>query len=78
MARPFLSLCLIVMAFLLITAIARATDADLPPFAPGAHTIQFTESCEQSDAVEMKYRLHSVEDPGPFDISEARFQILAE
>ncbi len=24
----------------------------------------------------MKYRLHSVEDPGPFDISAARFQIL--
>ena len=76
MARLFQSLCVIVIGFLSMTAIARAADADLPPFAPGAHTIQFTESCEQSDAVEMKYRLHSVEDPGPFDISAARFQIL--
>ncbi len=35
LASPFPRLCLIVMAFLLITAIGRAADADLAPFAPG-------------------------------------------
>jgi predicted esterase len=64
------------MVFLLTAAIGSATDSDSPPFAPGAHTIQFTESSQQADAVEMKYRLHSVEDPGPFDISQAQFQLL--
>ena len=64
------------MAFLLIAAIFRGADADLPPFAPGMHTIQFPESSQQSDAEEMKFRLHSMENPGPFDISLARFQLL--
>jgi predicted esterase len=63
-------------AFVMLSAMSRAADADLPPFAPGVHTIQFTESAQQSDAVEMKFRLHSVEDPGPFDIRGARFQLL--
>jgi predicted esterase len=67
---------LLTMAFALLNAMAWAADAELPPFAPGAHTIRFTESAQQSDAVEMKFRLHSVEDPGPFDIREARFQLL--
>jgi predicted peptidase len=67
---------LLTMACLLVAAIGRAADPDLPPFAPGVHTIQFTESCPQADAEEMKFRLHSLEDSGPFDISQARFQLL--
>ena len=60
----------------IITATARAADGELPPFAPGAHTIQFTESPVQADAEELKFRLHSVEDPGPFDIRKEQFQLL--
>jgi predicted esterase len=67
---------LFTIAFVLLSATGRAADAELPPFAPGVHTIRFTESAQQSDAVEMKFRLHSAEDPGPFDIREARFQLL--
>jgi predicted esterase len=57
-------------------ATVMAADPELPPFAPGAHVIKFTESCQQSDAEEVKHRLHSVEDPGPFDIRQAQFQLL--
>jgi predicted peptidase len=64
------------MAFVLLNVMGRAADVELPPFAPGVHTVQFTESAKQSDAEEVKYRLHSVEDPGPFDIKQARFQLL--
>ena len=49
---------------------------DLPPFAPGLHNIRFTESAEQSAAEEVKWRLHSVENPGPFDITREQFQLV--
>ena len=54
---------------------APAAD-DLPPFVPGLHTIRFTESAEQSAAEEVKWRLHSVENPGPFDITREQFQLV--
>lgn len=59
----------------LVAAYTHAAD-DLPPFAPGSHTIRFTESAEQSAAEEVKMRVHSVENPGSFDIAKEKFQLL--
>ena len=50
--------------------------AELPPFTPGKQTIQFTQSALQSAADEVKSRMHSIEEPGPFDITREKFQIL--
>lgn len=50
--------------------------AELPAFTPGKQTIQFTESALQSAADEVKSRLHSIEEPGPFDITREKFQII--
>jgi len=58
-------------------AVVHSPAADeLPPFAPGLHTIRFTESAEQSAADEVKWRMHAVENPGPFDITREQFQLV--
>ncbi len=61
---------------MLLSAVFSGSADELPPFAPGVHTIRFTESAQQSDADEVKWRLHSVENPGAFDINKERFQLL--
>ena len=50
--------------------------AELPAFTPGKQTIQFTASALQSAADEVKSRLHSIEEPGPFDITREKFQLI--
>jgi hypothetical protein len=70
---PRLAVC----SFMALLAVARSSGADeLPPFAPGVHTIRFSESAEQSAADEVKWRMHSVENPGPFDITHEQFQLV--
>ena len=66
---------LLAPAFLLSVAFSAVAD-DLSPFTPGSHTIRFTESAQQSGADEVKWRLHAVEDPGAFDLTKERFQLL--
>lgn len=58
------------------SAVATTHAAELPPFTPGKQTIQFTRSALQSAADEVKSRLHSVEEPGPFDITREKFQLI--
>ena len=65
------------LAPIFLAAAAFSTAAEDPaPFTPGAHTIQFTESALQSDATEVKMRLHSIENPAPFDVTKERFQLI--
>ena len=70
-----LPLFLLAPAFLVAGTCASLAD-DLAPSAPGPHVIHFTESAPQSGADEVKWRLHAVEDPGPFEIARERFQLL--
>ena len=67
------SLALVCACCLAAGALAAA---ELPAFTPGKQTIQFTESALQSAADEVKSRLHSIEEPGPFDITREKFQII--
>ncbi len=50
--------------------------AELPPFTAGKSTVQFSKLPIQADAVELKMRVHSVEDPAPLDVSKEKFQII--
>jgi hypothetical protein len=58
------------------TAALVAAGEDRLPIVPGHHAIQFAESAVQSGADEVKWRLHSVEMPGAFDITKERFQLI--
>lgn len=53
-----------------------AAAEDPLPRTPGTHTVGFTESAVQSGADEVKWRLHSIEQPAAFDIAKERFQLL--
>jgi dienelactone hydrolase len=59
----------------LLCAVSVAIAAE-PPLAPGTQTIRFASSAEQSSAEEVKARLHSIEQPGAFDITTEKFQLI--
>lgn len=65
---------LVLLTALLCTVFTAV--AAQPPLAPGAQTIRFPASTVQSSAEEMKARLHSIEDPGAFDITTEKFQLI--
>jgi hypothetical protein len=50
--------------------------ADFPPAEVGRSTVQFTRLPQQAEPEKMKWRLHSVENPGAFDPAKDKFQIL--
>jgi hypothetical protein len=62
--------------FLLAFVLSSAAAAELLPHKPGTYTVRFSESAVQSGADEVKWRLHSVEDPGSFDIAKEQFQLV--
>ncbi len=43
---------------------------------PARQVIQFSESAVQSGAEEVKWRLHSLENPGAFEIAKEKFQLI--
>ncbi len=47
--------------------------AELPPFTAGKSTVSFTTLPQQAQADEVKWRLHSVENPGPLDLAKEKF-----
>jgi len=53
-----------------------AQGADLPPFTTGKSTVQFLELPKQAEATEVKWRLHSIEDPAGIDLAKEKFQII--
>lgn len=63
-------------AMALLSSVLPVAAAELPPCTPGKQVIQFTQSALQSSADELKSRLHSLEDPGPFDITREKFQVI--
>ena len=51
-------------------------SAELPPFTAGKSIVQFTKLPQQAQSREVKWRLHSIEDPAPFDLTKEKFQII--
>lgn len=48
-----------------------------PEVRPGERTtIQFTESPPQTEAEQLRMRLHSIEVPGPYDVKKETFEVL--
>jgi predicted esterase len=70
----FLSFALLVPTF----AQSPAKPKQAPPTVKLGErsTIQFAQSPPQSEAEQVKLRFHSVEDPGPYDVSKETFEIL--
>src|SRR4051812_22833019 len=65
-------------SLLLATLVCAASVvfAAEPPLAPGTQTIRFAASAEQSSADEVKARLHSIEQPGAYDVTTEKFQLI--
>lgn len=53
-----------------------AEAADLPPFTVGKSTSSFTALPEQAQPDEVKWRLHSTENPEAFDLAKEKFQLI--
>ena len=76
MKRPILSRrrwagqCAVLLAALTLQA------AEFPPFTPGRSTVSFTELPKQAEPEELKWRLHAQENPGAFDLTKEKFQLL--
>jgi dienelactone hydrolase len=57
-------------------AVCTLHGAEFPPFTAGKSTVQFTALPQQAESVEMKMRLHSMEDPAALDVAKEKFQII--
>jgi predicted esterase len=59
----------------LVAALAAAPDA--PPVKPGERTtVQFKDSPPQSGVEQLKLRLRSADEPGPYTLEQEKFEIL--
>jgi hypothetical protein len=63
------------LPILLFCAVA-ASAAELPSFTAGKSTVSFTALPKQAEPDEVKWRLHSVEQPGAFDLAKEKFQLI--
>ncbi|NBV23285.1 MAG: hypothetical protein EBS05_15360 [Proteobacteria bacterium] len=70
MKVPFASL------FVLLSVSWLTQAADLPPFTAGKSTISFTKLPEQAQPDEVKWRLHSTENPEALDLAKEKFQLI--
>lgn len=61
---------------ILLLATLSAQAAELPPFTAGKPIVAFTELPKQAEPDEVKWRLHSVENPGAFDLAKEKFQLI--
>lgn len=64
------------LAALLLSCACALQSAELPPFTIGKTTLEFSRLPEQAESAEMKMRLHSIENPGAFDLAKEKFQIM--
>ncbi|MFM8471024.1 MAG: hypothetical protein ACKODH_13855 [Limisphaerales bacterium] len=64
------------MAATLMFAALAVQAADLPPFTAGKSTTSFADLPEQAKPDEVKWRLHSVENPGAVDLAKEKFQLI--
>lgn len=70
-ARKFL-----LVAALFLGVASPVSAADFPPFTAGKSTVSFATLPKQAEAEEVKWRLHSVENPGAFDLAKEKFQLI--
>ncbi len=61
-----------VLCLWLLTS-ASLFAAELPTFTAGKSTVSFTALPQQAEPDEVKWRLHSVENPGAFDLAKEKF-----
>jgi len=61
---------------LLLSCACGLQGAELPSFTTGKSTAQFTDLPRQAESVEMKMRLHSIEDPPGIELAKEKFQII--
>lgn len=75
MGMSGLSACL--FASLFGSSIAALADAmPVPVKAGGRGTITIPASCAQSDAEQLKLRLHAIENPPAYDVSKEAFEVI--
>ncbi|MBI5800709.1 MAG: hypothetical protein HZA92_08300 [Verrucomicrobia bacterium] len=60
----------------LLLAALPVQSADLPPPTAGKSTVSFTVLPQQAEPDEVRWRLHSVEVPGAFDLAKEKFQLI--
>ncbi len=60
----------------LLLAAFQVPAAELPHFTTGKSTASFAELPKQAEPDEVKWRLHSVENPGAFDLAKEKFQLI--
>jgi Esterase PHB depolymerase len=60
----------------LLISVLAVQAAEFPPFTAGKSTVSFTALPKQAEADEVKWRLHSVENPGAFDLAKEKFQLI--
>lgn len=62
---------------LALVALTLSTAAAPPEAKPGERTpLQFSQSPPQIEAEQLRMRLHSVEVPGPYDVTKETFEVL--
>lgn len=64
------------VAVLILSVASSAPAAELPPFTTGKSTVSFATLPKQAEPEEVKWRLHSVENPGAFDLAKEKFQLI--
>jgi dienelactone hydrolase len=67
---------ILTVATLIFCAANLAPAADLPAFTAGKSTVSFATLPQQAEPEEVKWRLHSVENPGPLDLAKEKFQLI--
>ena len=65
------------MSLALFFSVALAMQGEkLPPFTAGTSDVTFDKSPPHCDADELKARLHSKEDAGPYDVTKEKFKLV--
>jgi len=60
----------------LLLAALTVQAAELPPFTAGKSIVSFTALPQQAEPDEVKWRLHSAENPGALDLAKEKFQLI--
>ena len=63
-------------AVVLLLAALTVQAAELPPFTAGKSIVSFTALPQQAEPDEVKWRLHSAENPGALDLAKEKFQLI--
>lgn len=64
------------LALAALAIVGSTAAADLPAFTAGKSTISFTVLPQQAEPDEVKWRLHSVENPAALNLAKEKFQLI--